>query len=278
MSPPRFSAPASYREFRPLAVDQGHRRGVAQLHIPAQIVARPALSKKSRGRRLSVALASWSIALALLAVAPRVRAQKVARQATPARFGLAAKKTDDAPAGAVRVVVTSNEDRVLLTVSEPGNPGAIVSCYHQCSFWGAPGSYTLRATSPERKVHYETTLSVGQRDEFNVSLGHPGARTAGLIAGIVGPVAMAGGFLLGVGHLVEERGCGEPTCPTTADYVPVAMLLSGLVTTVVGWTVYAANGPRVDGANEERASSPRPQLGVLALPRGGWGVGISTLF
>ncbi len=174
-----------------------------------------------------------------------------------------------------------SRDRVLLTVSEPGKPEAIVSCYHQCSFLGVLGSYTLRATSPEGKVRYETTLSVGQRNEFNVSLGRPGARTAGLIAGIVGPLAMAGGFLLGVGHVVDERGCGEPNCPTTTDYVPRGdASLSGLVTTIVGWTVYAATGPRVDEANEGRAPShdPRPQVGILALPRGGWGVGLSTLF
>ena len=230
---------------------------------------------------MRLALASWSIVVALLAVAPRVPAQEAAPQATPARSAVAAEKTEvERLTGAGRVVVFSGDYRVLLTVSEPGKPPAIVSCYHQCSFWGVPGNYTLRATSPERKVHYETTLSVRQRDDFNVSLGHPGARTAGVIAGIVGPVAMAGGFLLGVGHLVDERGCGEPTCPTTTDYVPVVMLLSGLVTTIVGWTVYAVSGPRVEGANEERASSldPRPQLGVLALPRGGRGIGISTLF
>jgi len=226
-----------------------------------------------RMRQLRLVLTSCSIAGALFAVAPCVRAQ----EATPS---VAGQKKEVAPVGAVRVVVTTGEDHVLLTVAEPGRPQAIVSCYHQCSFWGVPGRYTLWATTPEKKVHYETTLSVRHGNEFNVSLGHPGARTAGLIAGIVGPLAMAGGFLLGVGHVVDERGCGEPTCPTTTDYVPVVMLLSGLVTTIVGWTVYVATGPRVDGANEERAPShdPRPQLGVLALPHGGWGVGLSTAF
>jgi len=223
-------------------------------------------------RQLRLALTSCSIAGALFAVAPCVRAQ----EATPS---VASQEKEDAPVGAVRVFVSTDDERVLLTVAEPGKPRAIVSCYHQCSFWGVPGSYTLWATSPERKVHYETTISVGQRNEFNVSLGHPGARTAGLIAGIVGPVEMYIGTMLGVIHLLRE-GCAESKCPTNTDYVPVAVLLSGLVTTVVGWAVFAENRPRVDGANEARAPfhDPRPQLGVLALPYGGWGVGLSAAF
>jgi hypothetical protein len=175
------------------------------------------------------------------------------------------------------VVVTTGEDRLLLRVAERGKTQAIVSCYHQCSFWAMPGSYTLWATILERDVDYETTLDVVEPSVFKVSTGHPGARAAGLIAGIVGPLAMATGTYLGIRHVANEE-CAEPTCPTSTDYLPVVMLLSGLVTTIVGWSVFATTGPRVDEAPASPSRDPRPQLGVLSLPRGGWGVALSTSF
>jgi hypothetical protein len=79
-------------------------------------------------------------------------------------------------------------------------------------------------------------------------------------------------------RLAEQ--CGEPTCPTRTNYVPAVMTLGGLVTTVAGWALFSASGPSVDPVDEptEPSRAPRPQLGVLALPRGGWGLGLSTLF
>jgi hypothetical protein len=82
--------------------------------------------------------------------------------------------------------------------------------------------------------------------------------------------------------------CNESSCPPTQQSpVPAALFLGGLTTTIAGWVVFALSEPYVDvvdpvdDAPTQPAPSPRDprlQLGILAFPRGGWGVGLSTMF
>jgi hypothetical protein len=216
---------------------------------------------------------------ALLATAQCVHAQEAAIsvEATPV---VAAQTKEDAPAGAVHVFVTTRDDRLLLTVTEPGKQQAIVSCYHQCSFWGLRGRYVLRATTPELEVDYETTLRVGRRRAFRVSSGSPAAHAVGLLVAIAGPIVMIGGVYLGVSYVLEHQ-CNESNCPPTKDRsVPGVVIASGLVLTLAGLTTLAVSAPSVQPLDDAPAEprAPRLELGVLALPRGGWGVGLSTLF
>ena len=234
---------------------------------------------RSRLGRLRLALASWSVAAALLAVAPCLHAQET----TPS---VAAQRKEDAPVGAVRVVVHTDENDLLLTVAQPERETGIVRCYHQCSFWGLPGRYTLWATSPEREVLYETALRVGERTAFKVSSGHPDVRSAGLIVGIVGPIAMVGGLILWVDQLASAPHCDPYPCreaPPT-DLVPPAMLIGWLVATLGGWIIFGAMAPSVTPVDEkafkptQSARPPRLQLGLLPLPHSGWALGLSTQF
>ena len=224
--------------------------------------------------RFRLALTSLSIAGALLILASPLRAQE-------APTWVAGQKKEDAPVSAVHVFVTTHEDGVLLTVAQPGKHYAVVSCYRQCSFWGMPGTYALWATSPE--LDYETTLHVGKRAAFRVSSGQPGTRTAGLIAGVVGPIVMLGGAVLGLNHALAHQ-CNESACPPGKDYpAPGVMLIGGLVATLAGWAVYSASGPRVDPVDENAIQAlprpaPRVQLGVLSLSHRGWGMALSTVF
>jgi hypothetical protein len=251
------------------------RRGqsVPPRHTRAPSVALAALASGSLWRRrLRLALTSWSIAGALFAVAPCLRAQ----EPTPS---VAALKKEDAPVGAVRVFVSTNEDGLLLTVAQPGRQQGIVSCYHQCSFWGLPGGYSLWATSCKPEVHYQTTVYVGRHTVFKVSSGHRGLRTAGLIAGIAGPIVALSGLVLGLSRLSE---CHESNCPPQKDNtVAFALFVGGLVVTPAGWMIFATSGPSVDDEPNELIKSdrgPHLRMGVLVLPRGGWGMGLSTLF
>ena len=236
-----------------------------------------------RIRSFRLALTSGAIAGALFAVAPSLHAQE-------ADGPVAAQNKEDAPASAVRVFITTTEDDVLLTVAQPGEQlEAIVSCHHQCSFWGVPGSYTLWATSPERDLDYETTLHVAKPTAFRVSSGHPGARTAGLITGIVGPLVIVGGALMVLEAFTEAQACSESNCEAQNSGKPylgvigVGAILVGALATPVGWSVYAANGPRVDAVSNDSTARAQPSpsplhVGLLPLPRGGWGFGVSTVF
>jgi hypothetical protein len=253
---------------------------VPTLHTRAPNVT-PVLQTSSaavgQARRLMLALTSWSIAAALLAFAPRVRAQ----EAKPA---LAAQRKESAPRGAVQVIVTTPEDDLLITVAQPGKPLAIVSCYYQCSFWAIPGSYSLWATGSARNIKYETTLLVRSHTKFAVTTGHHAVRTAGLITGILGPIAVGLGYAL-VAHAVQ---CGECSEGGNADATAgVALFWGGVAATIVGWTVFATSEQtHVDAIDDEPArptqrAELRPPLfhaGVQALPHGGWGVGLSAQF
>jgi hypothetical protein len=235
-------------------------------------------------RRLRFAVTSWSIAGALLAIARCLRAQ----QATPA---VAAQRGAETPTGAVRVVVTTDDDALLLTIAEPGKRNAIVSCHHQCSFWGVPGRYTLRATSTDGQTDCQTTLQVGPHAVFTVSVGHnTGMRTAGLIAGIAGPIAMASGFYFGLSYALDHQCDDSLHCPSAPDAFG-DLALAGLASTIIGWAVFGF-APRelhvhaVDVADvvDNRPARPapkhswRPKLGAVPLPGGGWGAGLSMVF
>ncbi|HWZ93441.1 MAG TPA: hypothetical protein VNW92_31495 [Polyangiaceae bacterium] len=220
-------------------------------------------------------MTSWSVAGALLAVAPSLHAQD-------AKPSVAALRKEDAPVGAVRVFVSTDENDLLLTVAQPGKAPGIVRCYHRCSFWGLPGSYTLWATSPEREVLYETTLHVGKRTQFSVSSEHPDARTAGLITGILGP------FTVGIGAYFVATGARRNQCDDCAGQgtaeilIGYGMFIAGSAATLGGWLLFATSGPSVDSAVDDQpirhGHEQRLQLGLLPLPHNGWALGLSTQF
>lgn len=268
------------------AVAASHQSGsVPQIHARAldvALAARASSAPGGRHRRLKLALTSASIALTQLTIAPGVRAQE-------ANASVTTQRREIAPRGAVRVSVTTPEDDLLITVAQPGKPHALVSCHHHCSFWGVPGSYALWATSHQRGIRYQTTLRVGPSTEFKVSSGHHAERNAGLIAGVLGPVTA------GVGMLLIAEGIGMSQCDACEGHGDTAlragslMFVVGLLATPIGWGVFAfSRETRVDSIEPEPQPmkfappgpprDPRLQLGVLALPRGGWGVGLSTLF
>jgi hypothetical protein len=140
------------------------------------------------------------------------------------------------------------------------------------------------ATSPERKIQYLTTLHVDESTTFWVSSGHPSRRTVGLIAGIAGPMAMVSGIVLALSQLLNDPAyqCNERNCPPSKSHpVGPALFLTGLFVTPFGWELFATSGPRVHPVDDEPHKGMRDQrlqLGVLALLRGGWGVGLSTPF
>jgi len=202
-------------------------------------------------------------------------------QAQETKSSIAIPETKRAPAGAVRVVVTTPEDDLLLTVAQPGKQQAIVSCYYQCTFWGVPGRYSLWATSPARNIHYKTTLDVGLHTEFQVSAGHTAARTAGLVAGVLSPI------VAGVGLFLVTDGVGATQCDDCAGrrdaevQAGLVMFWGGLLATPISWLVFATSSEmRVDPFDDKPTPvrAPRLQLGVQPLPHGGWGAGLSTVF
>jgi hypothetical protein len=224
--------------------------------------------------RMRIVLSSWFVAGALLTIAPCLQAQE-------AKSSAAIAEHEKARPGAVRVVITTPEDDLLLTVTPPGKDQAIVSCYDQCTFWGVPGSYSLLATSAKRSINYQTTLNVGVHTEFRVSSGHTGAQTAGLVIGVLAPI------VAGVGFLLVTDGVGKTQCDDCAGrrgaeiQAGLAMFWGGLLATPVGWAIFGTSSEmRIDPVDKHPipVRAPRLQLGAVPLPRGGWGVGLSAVF
>jgi hypothetical protein len=59
------------------------------------------------------------------------------------------------------------------------------------------------------------------------------------------------------------------------------MFWGGLLATPIGWVVFATSSEmRVDPVDDKPTPvrAPRLQLGLVPLPRGGWGVVLSTGF
>jgi hypothetical protein len=175
---------------------------------------------RGRLRRLKLLSTTMSLAIvgALLVVAPDLRAQEATR--SPLSSSPTAQGKEAPPVGAVRVVVATAEDDLLLSAAHFGERQAIVSCYRRCAFWAEPGNYTLLATSPERDVYYLKTLHVNESSAFQVSSGHPLRRTVGLIAGIVGPIVMVSGVVLFLNQLTSDPAyqCNEANCPPAKSH------------------------------------------------------------
>ena len=104
--------------------------------------------------------------------------------------------------------------------------------------------------------------------------------------GIAGPLLMVGGVAVLFAQILSDPNyqCNESNCPPSKSYpLGAVMFFTGLVATPAGWVMFATNGPRVRELDAEatHANDPRDtqlRLGVVSLPRGGWGIGLSTLF
>ncbi len=111
-------------------------------------------------------------------------------------------------------------------------------------------------------------------------------RKVGLTAGIAGPLLMVGGIAVALAQILSDPAyqCNESNCPPSGSHpLGLVMFFTGLIATPSGWILYGRSLPTVTALGVEAlpASAPRDtqlRLGVVSLPHGGWGVGLSTLF
>jgi hypothetical protein len=224
---------------------------------------------------------SWLVGGALFMLTPRLHAQQASGTAQPTR---------QPPPAMVRVLVATDERGLRLTVTPTGcrnapesdsacpEQRAIISCYQYCELWAPPGNYTLRGTNAAEHIDYKLTLHVDRDSAFHVSSGNRGERIAGLVTGIAGPIMVLGGTLLWL------DGASKAQCDACASHSTelgggIALGFLGLLVTPIGWVMFANNRTRADlEVDDSAVRAPPVQFGIRALPRGGWGLGLSTQF
>ncbi|MEO8902943.1 MAG: hypothetical protein ABI488_12860, partial [Polyangiaceae bacterium] len=157
----------------------------------------------------------------------------------------------------------------------------LAACEQACGFWAYPGKYVVRMDLPEQDA--SVTLRVRGPGNYDFVPGNSAARSAGLVLGIVGPVAVTVGAVMVIAGAYNSRcddAVDRPTsCNTPAiSYYGAATFLAGVGMTTAGWVLYVANRPRFQ-LNELGPLQPASaRLGLIPMPRGGLGFGATVAF
>jgi hypothetical protein len=187
------------------------------------------------------------------------------------------------PAGYVPLVIQSRPRlRMELKLLElDGNPSYVdpsggVQCDGSCRLDVPPGRYRLRVTEPDGKMT-ERTLRIRQPERLLVGPVDDGARTTGLVMGVVGSVMVPVGLYMmlnaaaiSASDSIAERGDSDG--PQLMLY-GLMVFVTGAALAPVGWVMFGRSG-KFTLDREALASSAPPDpsrfaLGVAPLPGGG---------
>lgn len=162
-------------------------------------------------------------------------------------------------------------------------PGStVIRCVENCEFWALPGEYTLYAKNNGDEEPQRFPFRIIDSNHYKLDVGNTKARTAGLALGLAGPVSIVAGIALSFAAL-DGAYCEYDCKGTSISPAPgVILLLTGLITTPVGWVMYAANPSRLRQIDQGGHGPTEPQqqvrVGMVGLGLGGLGLGAAGTF
>ncbi len=215
-----------------------------------------------RGRfLLGGGCASWALLLTVLLFAPRAHAQ----YAAPVFVQVDA-------AGQGFTVSTPHARHVPAQT--------IAECQQACGFWAYPGTYEVRGQGPGPLER--ATLRVRGPGNYTFVPENSAARRAGLVLGIVGPVATVVGVFMvvaGAYNSCDDAALHPTPCKTPAiSYYGAATFVAGAGMTTAGWIMYIYNRPKFTLSAPVPWQPASAQLGLIPMPRGGLAFGATVTF
>lgn len=175
----------------------------------------------------------------------------------------------------------SNSLRMELKLMELyGNPSYVdrtggVRCQGSCRLDVPPGVYRLRVIEPDGR-RSERTLKLREPERLMVGPIDDGARTTGLVMGIIGTVMVPTGLYMMIrgSENAEDDAREGRSDGSNGQLVLYGLMtfLTGAALAPVGWVIYARSGRFTldrDELGSREASVPRFDVGVGPLPGGG---------
>jgi hypothetical protein len=172
--------------------------------------------------------------------------RRVAAMACVCVFGCARP-----PTGPVtRVVVTSTQERVRVVIRTRADGDRIGACRTPCDVVLREGEYLVEV----RGSRYVPSARDGVRIEgptrVEIDPGSTDGEAGGIIVGTLGIAALTVGTLLGMPCVIESETSVHKDCT-----VPGVLFVGGLLTTIVGWSVFKISHTRIE-ATPMRSSAP----------------------
>ena len=178
------------------------------------------------------------------------------------------------------VSIRSSEGSLDLRIVPLGESEAIVECSGHCDFWALPGRYTLYTRDHETGVQDALSLRVKGFSRYDLVQGNDSARDVGLGVGIGGLVSIFTGLVLTMPLLMSSM-CEDSHCASDGDRLAAGIglgaLAVGALAAPLGWSVFSHNRTRLRLLDQDPYAAshtePNVRLGLVALPRGGFGLG-----
>jgi hypothetical protein len=214
----------------------------------------------------------------------RVQAQTAS---APHRVDLA--PIQQSAGGAVYVQLHAGERAYSVTTAggsrhEP-NP-VIANCDGDCGFWAWPGSYKLRFPASGDERAKTVNLRILAPGDYTLMPPDVAARNTGLTFGVAGSAVAGVGLILFIAGLFatpcEDDSKGNGKCAySPAIYYGLGTLAVGGGIATSGWLVYAQNRAHFVHRSPlaaATAQSVAARVGLMPLPRGGFGLGAAVAF
>jgi len=169
----------------------------------------------------------------------------------------------------------------IVPADAPGSP-AVARCSEYCDFWAWPGKYTLYSRDNTSKERRELPMRVKQSGRYVFEAGDADARATGLAVGIAGTVAIGAGFAMMIPAIMSQM-CEDTNCTSAAERraanAGLVVLLAGVVSTPIGWTMYVGNRTRLKRVDDgsHALGEPRRQVRVSVVGVGLGGIGLGGL-
>jgi hypothetical protein len=180
-----------------------------------------------------------------------------------------------------------NEQTLVLVYPDWATPGSVpplAQCRMPCGFQMQRGRYRIEVQETEDTLGGSRPVSIEGPSRLLVTPRDRGKRTAGLVLGIGGIVAVIAGLGIIVHSVANSRyvssDCSGEWCSrwNSESTAGLLVFVAGCAMTPIGWVMFGKSfRPAIDVQPARAARVPTGRIGLVPL-RGGAGLGASFVF
>lgn len=169
--------------------------------------------------------------------------------------------------------------------AKPGEDRPLITCPRSCRIQLQQGQYDIRVQETDETLAGTRPFTITHDTKIRFDPDTKTKRTAGLILGITGPIAIVTGIAIIISSIhIEPYGGSDGTNHSDNDKgaAGVLLLLAGLGATPAGWIMYGTSKrPEYELSVPSNSASPgpKPSFSFGAVPtKGGLSLGGTLVF